>query len=401
MTPKEELHRRIKGLQDMMKADECDAVLILQNVDLYYFSGTMQNARLYIPVSGEPVLFCRKSISRAANECPWNIISINNYKYIPEKLGELGQQLPERLGLEYDVLPVSAFLSVKKTFPKTELLDASNWIADLRATKSPFEIAIMKKAGKSMADAFSYVPDLIKQGLSELAIAARVEIALRDHGHQGCIRMRGFNQEFFYGHFLSGPNGCISGFNDGVTAGMGMGAFFPQGPGERRIQINDPVYLDYVGVFDGYNIDQTRLYVVGVLPHRLKYAFQVALEIQETLIDQVKPGVVASDLYERAIGIADRAGLSQNFMGYGSERVKFVGHGVGLELDERPVIAKGFNVELEAGMVIALEPKFVIPGMGIAGIENTWLVTKSGVEKITILPDDLTVIPYDNILLSS
>ncbi|KUG03497.1 xaa-pro aminopeptidase [hydrocarbon metagenome] len=394
MTPKDELQRRIKGLQDKMNASACEAVLIVQNVDLYYFSGTMQNARLYIPATGEPVLFCRKSISRATHECPWNIVSINNYRYIPDKLNDLGRQLPGRLGLEYDVLTVADYLSVKRVFPNAELLDASNWIADLRATKSPFEIGIIKKAGRSMADAFAYVPDLIKQGRSELAVAAGVERVLRDQGHQGYVRMRGFNQEFFYGHFLSGPNGCIAGFNDGVTAGMGMGAFFPQGPGERIIQIDEPVFLDYVGVFDGYNIDQTRLYVVGVLPDKLKDAFQVALEIQETLINQVKPGAIASDLYDLAIGIADRAGLSQNFMGYGSERVKFVGHGVGLELDERPVIAKGFNVELEAGMVIALEPKFVIPGMGIAGIENTWLVTRSGVEKITILPDDLVVIPH-------
>ncbi len=394
MTPKEELQRRVNGLQDRMKADDCDAVLVMQNTDLYYFSGTLQSAQLYVPAIGDPVLFCRKSIPRAARECPWNIIPINNYKYLPDKIGDFGHKLPERLGLEYDVIPVSAYLAVKKAFPNAELLDASNWIGELRSIKSPYEIEIIRNAGKTMADAFTYVPELIRQGLSELAIAANIEKVLRDHGHQGYIRMRGFNQEFFYGHFLSGPNGCMASFNDGVTAGSGMGAFFPQGPGERRIQINDPIYLDYVGVFDGYNIDQTRLYVIGVLPHKLKYAFQVALEIQETLLAQIKPGVVASDLYDSALDIADRAGLTDNFMGYGSERVKFVGHGVGLELDERPVIAKGFNVELEPGMIFALEPKFVIPGLGIAGIENTWLLNKSGVEKISVLPDDLGTIPY-------
>ncbi len=394
MTPKEELQRRINGLQDKMKADNCDAVLIMQNADLYYFSGTLQSAQLYVPAIGEPVLFCRKSLSRASNECPWNIISINNYKYVPDKLGDIAYKAPQRLGLEYDVIPVSAYLAVKKAFPNADLLDASNWIGDLRAIKSPYEIEIIRAAGKCMAEAFAAVPKLIQPGRSELAIAAEVEKVLRDHSHQGCVRMRGFNQEFFFGHFLSGPNGCLASFNDGVTAGTGMGAFFPQGPSERIVQINDPIYLDYVGVFDGYNIDQTRLYVIGVLPQKLKYAFGVAREIQETIIAQIKPGVVASDLYDLAIDIADRAGLSNNFMGYGSERVKFIGHGVGLELDERPVIAKGFKVELKSGMVFALEPKFVIPGLGIAGIENTWVLNEHGVEKISVLPDDLGIIPY-------
>ncbi len=399
MILKEELQRRITCLQDKMKVQSCDAVLIMQNVDLYYFSGTLQNAHLYVPTIGNPVLFCRKSLSRAANECPWHIIPINNYQHLPEKLGELGYQSPERLGMEYDVIPVSAFLAAQKAFPNAELQDASSWIGNLRSIKSPYEIEIMRKAGKTMADAFTPVPGLIRQGLSELSIAAEVEKLLRDHGHQGCVRMRGFNQEFFYGHLLSGPNGCMAGFNDGVTAGRGMGAFFPQGPGDRIIQINEPVYLDYVGVFDGYNIDQTRLYVIGVLPPKLKYAFQVALEIQETLLAQIKPGVIARDMYDLALHIADRAGLSENFMGYGSERVKFIGHGVGLELDERPVIAQGFDVELKPGMVFALEPKFVIPGLGIAGIENTWLLKKSGMEKLSVLPDD-PGIPYYNNLLS-
>lgn len=401
MTPKEELQGRIKRLQDKMTAVECDGVLILQNVDLYYFSGTMQNSRLYIPAFGEPVLFCRKNLNRAASECPWGLIPVSNYRSIPDSLSELGYPLPKRLGLEIDVLPAAVYLGLIRLFSGSEVLDASSWIEDLRAVKSPYEMEIIRRAGRKMADAFASVPSLIKLGRSELAAAMRVENELRKLGHQGCVRMRGFNQEFFYGHLLSGSNGCLASFNDGVTAGKGLGSFFPQGPGEKIIQVNEPIFLDYVGVFDGYNIDQTRMYVSGVLPERLKYAFQVALEIQARLTEHIKPGAVASDLYHLAFDIADGAGLSQNFMGYGSERVKFVGHGVGLELDERPVVAPGFRVSLEAGMVIALEPKFVIPGLGIAGIENTWLVTDSGAEKITVLPDELVTLPGDNILLSS
>jgi len=389
LTPKEEIAARVSKLQALMQKNECEGFLISQNVDLYYFSGTLQNAQLYVPVEGEPVLFCRKSYTRAKRESPWEVVSLANFKLIPERLADLGFKLPQRLALEFDVIPVASYLFYKKTFNQATFVDGSNWVKDIRSVKSAYEIDILRTAGKKIAWVFERVPELLRPGFSEFETAAKVENLMRETGHQGCIRIRGFNQEFYYGLLLAGENGALASFNDGVTAGAGLGPFYPQGPGERLIKANEPVFLDYVGTFGGYMVDKTRLFVIGSLPEKLDYAFRTALEIQEAVLEQVKPGVNAGDLYELAVSKAEKAGLGENFMGFGPERVKFVGHGIGLELDEMPVLAKGFNLALQEGMVFALEPKFVFPGLGIAGIENTWVVTAAGAEKITIFPDDL------------
>ncbi|MEN6462063.1 MAG: Xaa-Pro peptidase family protein [Syntrophomonas sp.] len=392
MLTRGELHERISKLQTVIIANHCDAVLIIQNVDLYYYSGTMQNAQLSIPATGEPVLFCRKSSERAKQECPWPVIALPNYKLIPEKLLAAGLKLPKRLGLELDVIPTAAYFVCLKIFSNADIVDASNWIRNQRSIKSPYEIEFLRQGGEKMARVFSQVPQILRPGISELECAAEVERLARQLGHQGCIRIRGYNQELFFGHLLAGENGAIASFNDGATGGKGLGPFFPQGPSEKKIAVNEPIALDYVGVFDGYMVDQTRLFVIGSLPAKLCDAFQTALEIQEEIIALVKPGIMADELYNIALKRVENAGLSENFMGYGPGRAKFVGHGIGLEMDELPVLARGFHVPLEEGMVIALEPKFVFPGLGVVGIENTWLVTKTGKEKITDFPDDLVVI---------
>lgn len=392
LIPKEELHLRIKYLQAEMKINQCVGIFITQNVDLYYFTGTMQNAQLFVPVEGDPILFCKKSFDRAKAECPWPIISIKSFKLIPERIQELGYRLPKRLALEFDVLPVATYLFFQKLFPKAELIDCSSWIRNIRAVKSSYEIELLRLAGKKMAQVYASVPELLKAGSTEVAFAGQVEAIARKLGHQGVVRVRGYNQELFYGHCLSGKSGGVVSFFDGPTGGSGLGPYFPQGVSRKVIEAGEPVSLDYVGVFNGYSVDQTRLFAVKSLPEKLIKAFQVALEIQEAVIAQAKPGSVGSDLYQIALKKAEQSGLGEHFMGYGQERVKFIGHGVGLELDEMPIIAKGIKLELKQGMVFALEPKFIFPDLGVVGIENTYVINKTGVKKITISPDDLVIV---------
>ena len=115
------------------------------------------------------------------------------------------------------------------------------------------------------------------------------------------------------------------------------------------------------------------------------------MAIEAAILDKVRPGTIWEDLYLLALDKAEQAGLSEHFMGMGRDRVRFVGHGVGLELDEMPVFAKGLKQELEPGMVFALEPKFVFPE-GAVGIENTHLVTESGVETLTRADTDIVCV---------
>ena len=134
----------------------------------------------------------------------------------------------------------------------------------------------------------------------------------------------------------------------------------------------------------------TRFFVIGKLDEPLLHAFKVAVEILNTLQKALKPGAICEELFVKSVEMAEKAGLGSCFMGMPVEQARFVGLGVGLELDEFPVIAQGFKVPLQEGNTIAIEPKFVIPGKGVIGIENTFVVTAAGGVKLTDIPDDIT-----------
>lgn len=149
--------------------------------------------------------------------------------------------------------------------------------------------------------------------------------------------------------------------------------------------------VDYVGVVNGSQVDMSRVFALGYLSEELLYAHRTALAIQEALAAAARPGITGGELYDLAIEMAAKAGLAQNFMGYG-EQVKFVGHGIGLELNELPLLARGIKEKLQAGMVMAIEPKFIFPGVGAVGIENTFVVTPQGLEKLTTFTDEPVIL---------
>jgi Xaa-Pro aminopeptidase len=222
--------------------------------------------------------------------------------------------------------------------------------------------------------------------MRELDLAAEFERRLRLSGNEGYVRMRAFNQELYGGLALS-AGAASYGFFDGAVTGRGLSNASPQGASLQVIGRNEPVFLDYTGVFNGYITDMTRIFVIGTLDPELQKAFDLSLVIQKHLQDALKPGAVCEELFLQAVEIADKGGLGANFMGMPGEQAKFVGHGVGLELDEFPVLAQGFKVPLQAGQTIAIEPKFVFPDKGVIGIENTFAVTNGGGEKITDIDD--------------
>jgi Xaa-Pro aminopeptidase len=224
--------------------------------------------------------------------------------------------------------------------------------------------------------------------MRELDLAAEFEYRLRKTGHEGYVRMRAFNQELFGGLTLS-PGAASYGFFDGAVTGRGLSSASPQGASLDQISANVPVFVDFTGVFNGYITDMTRIFVIGDLDAEMKHAFKVSLEIQASMQAQLKPGVICEELFLQSAEMATAAGLGDYYMGMPGENAKFVGHGVGLELDEFPVLAQGFKVPLQAGQTIAIEPKFVFPGKGVIGIENTFAVTVAGGEKITDMPDDI------------
>ncbi|MBR9986341.1 MAG: aminopeptidase P family protein [Desulfosarcina sp.] len=383
-TPKTEIDQRIEKLQRRLLQEGVDGALILQNTDLFYFSGTIQQSHLYIPAQGPPLLMVRKSMQRAREESPLStILSLNSPKQLMTLIQENGLKPPAVMGMELDVLPANLFFSYQRLFPAVEIRDISLPIRMVRAVKSAYELNLIRQAAAFSDQVAEAVPDLLREGLTEIELAGMVEAQARRLGHQGIVRMRLWGAEMFYGHLMSGPAAAVPSFLASPTGGASVSAAVAQGPSFRKIRRHEPILFDYVFAWKGYISDHTRIYAIGRPPQQLVDAHAHMLDLQEQIKTMATPGTSAGDLYSAAIEIAARKGVDAHFMGAGTDRIRFIGHGVGLELDEFPFLAHGQTTQLEAGMVIALEPKLVFPGKGVVGIENTHVVTPNGLDQLT------------------
>jgi Xaa-Pro aminopeptidase len=388
LTPSDEIRARTKALQNKMREKDIDLSLILQNADLFYFTGTLQRGYLCIPQDGEPRFFVQKYYDRAIRESPLQCIKVKGMKALPDLLRDHGIR-GKQVGLELDVIPVSLFNRIRDLFGNWEALDISTEIKEIRSIKSAFEIQQIKQSGTIIDRVFSSVRDHLREGMSELELDGMLFSIGRAAGHQGLIRMRGFNQEMMNGYVLSGANACTISFGDTPLCGLGATHAIAQGSSYKKIKRNEPIVIDYGGGYNGYVTDETRTFVIGKLKAHLERAHQVARSIIEDMESSAKPGDLATDIYERAKAIAAQEGLDPYFMGHGEGQVAFVGHGIGLEVNEWPIIGRGFRRPFEPGMVFAFEPKFVFPGEGAVGIETDYIVGEDGLERVTHFLTDI------------
>lgn len=388
-----EIGFRIRNFQRTLAEMGLDGVFILQNADLFYFSGTIQSSVLFIPRQEEPVLMVQKAFERARQESPLNhVIPVAGRGQIKKVLKDSGFLNFRKIGLEMDILPLNLFFRYKQTFPEFEWSDVSDAILRLRMIKTSYEVEQIRRAARILHKGYMGIREIIREGMTELEVDGHLALIARREGHMGILRMRGWNQEMTYAHVLSGESGATISFLDSPHGGRGNTPAMAQGASFRTIGRNEPIGIDYGIGINGYVADQFRTLVIGDLPDELMRAHDFSLEIHSLFVQEAKPGVSCSDLYRLALEKAQKTGLGKYFNGYGEGKVRFVGHGLGLEIDEYeyPILAPRFNQRLEPGMVIALEPMFVFPDKGIIGLEDDYLVTATGVERLTLT--DQTVI---------
>jgi len=381
MLPKNESSQRISRLKTRLMEQGLDGALFTYPVDVLYFTGTRQNAALWVPAAGEPMLLVRKSFERANKESA--VADVRPFPPSRELASHFGAGA-RHIGLTFDVLPMQHYTFYSGLLPGREFADISAINRELRAVKSAWELERMRESGRRLVGAFSEIPKFLKPGMRELDLAAELEYRLRYAGSEGRLSMRAFGQDIV-GLAAAGETASEQGCFDGPITGRGLSTAAPYGPSREIIRENVPIIVDYAGAFEGYMVDMTRIFVFGGLSPEMHEAFAVSVAIQAWLTENLIPGTTCEDLYEGAVRMAEEAGLGKYFMG----QAKFVGHGVGLELDELPVLARGFKSPLLAGHTIAIEPKFVFPGQCAIGIENTYAVTQSGCEQLTGLPDDV------------
>ena len=392
-TPKSEIDQRIDKLKKQLAENNIDAALIVQRADLFYFTGTVQDAHLCIPVDGDPIMMIFKSLERAIAESPLSRIApLDSPKDIIEVLSQYGYVLPQSIGLELDVLPTNLYFNYQHLFAGRNLVDISDLIRRVRAIKSPYEIEMMRRAAGLSDQVAARVPGLLREGMTELELAGLVEAEARKLGHQGIVRMRMWGSEMFYGHLLAGPSGAVPSFLSSPTGGTGTSPSVAQGPGFRPIRRHEPVLVDYVFALNGYYSDHARIFSIGDLSDELMAAHTAMLDVQALIKKAAKPGVKSGDIYDLALERTTALGYDKNFMGVGKKRIRFVGHGIGVELDEYPFLAAGQNLELQENMTLALEPKLIFPEKGVVGIENTHVVTRDGLEQLGEFRDEIIVI---------
>ena len=392
-TPQSEIDQRTEKLRNQLEENNIGAALLVQRADLLYFAGSVQEAHLYVPVDDEPILMVFKSLDRAIAESPLRrIVPLASPKAVPDVLNQYGYKVPSVMGMELDVLPANLYFTYQKVFEKKSVVDISHLIRLVRAIKSVYEIDLMRRAAERSDQVAACVPALLREGMTELELAGKVEAEARKRGHQGTVRMRYWGAEVFYGHLMAGASAAMPSFPRSPTGGSGASPAVAQGPGFRPIQRHEPVLVDYVFALNGYYSDHTRIFSLGEPADEMMAAHTAMLDVQALLKKEAKPGVKSGDIYELAIERTRTLGYDKYFMGVGDDRIRFVGHGIGVELDEYPFLASGQTLELQENMILAVEPKLIFPGQGVVGIENTHRVTENGLEQFGRFQDEIFVV---------
>ncbi len=382
----QDLDLRLKQLQNGVSREGADAMLVTSNVNLLYLTGVIADAYLLVPAVGVPVRFVRRRGDVDEREG----VSVRKPEDMPAWLADRGIPLPGRVLLEDEDISASDWRRLSALF--RESLPGSGLLRALRAVKTPYEIEVIRRTALRHTELYRAIPRLYQAGMTELEFSAEIEREARRSGHLGVFRAFGRRMEIFMGSILSGDNaGAVSPF-DFALGGRGQHPSVPVGMTGGPLRPGTTVMVDVSGNWEGYLTDQTRVFRIGEIPEEAYRAHRVALAIQEEIARRGLPGTSCGVLYDIAVAMAATAGLGDRFMG-ADRQARFVGHGTGIEINEPPVIAAGSRATLQAGNVIALEPKFVIPQVGAVGIENTWLVTETGMEKLTAAPEE--ILPLD------
>ncbi len=298
---------------------------------------------------------------------------------------ESQNQLPDTIYLETEVIPLALYHRFHKYFPFKNFKPVDNVIAKVRAVKSEYELSLMREAGKIHQHVLEdLAQEMLQVGMSEASLVAELFQVMVEEGHDGVTRFGMFDTEIVLGQLGFGESSIYPTYFNGPGGNYGLSPAVPLlGSRDRKLRNGDLVFIDVGCGVEGYNTDKTMTYMFG---HSLpQYAIDIHYEcvaVQNEIAAMLKPGVIPSDIYRIIMENLDKDFL-RNFMGFGNRRVNFLGHGIGLLIDELPVIAEGFNEPLKEGMVFAVEPKKGIRDIGMVGIENTFIVTSHGGECIT------------------
>ncbi len=368
----DELALKLSHIKKLMEQDGTDAMLLTINANLYYITGRVYSGYIYIHRDADaPTYFVKRPVDLEGA----GVIAIHKPENILEELQRHSLPKPERLALEQDTLPYNAVLRLCRAMgiEPDAAANADALLRHARAVKTPGEIQLIAASGSCHEHVYRMIPRLYRDNMTDIELQVEIERVSRLEGCLGQFRINGNDMELYMGNVLAGDNADAPSPYDFAMGGAGADPSLPVGANGTIIRTGMTVMVDVNGNYTGYMTDMTRTFVLGDIPEEAHRAHQLSIDICNALAKMGRVGTAASSMYEKALEMAREAGLEHYFMGH-RQHAGFVGHGVGIEINELPVIAPRSRDILEAGNVIAIEPKFVIPGVGAVGIENTYVV---------------------------
>ena len=395
--PVSELEQRISKLANSLQENNLPGALIQSPVDLYYYAGGRQNGALFIPATGSKAstdsggegstFFVRRSIKRAefeagGTDAPFAIKKFPSLKVLAETLSDMGAEASP--ALQKGELPADfheKFASVLAPLGKTA--DCTQLIHSQREVKSSWELSMMREGALVQQAMFDSVRKEIAAGKTELELVAAAEAISRQRGFGGNVQMRRFPLQCDRAVIVSGRSGGVPSFFDSAIGGSGAHPLAGMGSGFNKIREKQPILVDLVHVHRGYVVDATRMFSVGKLDETWLERLDSMVEVSDAVVNSLGRGEDCSKAWEIGSQLATSMGHSEHLMGMNPDQSKFLGHSVGLQLDESPVVAKGFDRPLPDNGVMAIEPKLVF-AEGSIGIEDTWLKTENGLERLTL-----------------
>ena len=381
---KKEARLHIEKLQEEMRKDAFDAVLIAANPNIYYTALRVYRGYVWVPAEGDPLYL----VIRPNNLTGDDVVCLRKPEQLPEVLSERGYDCTGTVGMEFGELTYAECTRLMKALPGATVEDAAHTIRRARIVKTDWEIQQMRIDASLQMEAYGKIPRLYREGMTDVELQILIEQELRRHGCLGFPRVSGRLMQINLGSVISGDNADVPTPYDFSMGGAGSHPSLPVGADGREILVGTTVMVDMNGCFNGYQSDLTRTYRVGAVPELAERAHRCSRDILRSLEKMAKPGVPVCDLYKEAERIVKEAGLKDYYMGH-CQKVAFIGHGVGIELNELPVVTARNSEPLQIRTTLALEPKFVIPHVGAVGVENTYLVTENGLENLTPCPEEL------------
>lgn len=384
LLPREEASLRIDRLHKAMAGVGIDGLLVADNADIFYLTGRVYAGFAYIPAGMAPLWFVRRPVELEGD----GVVYIRKPEDIASHIVAAGLVMPRRLGLELDILSFNQAERLRSVFPGAECVDATPMMRSMRAVKTDFEVEQMRLSGLKHEQVYRKIPKLYRVGMTDVELQVEIERISRLGGCLGVFRISGQSMEIYMGNVLAGRNADVPAPYDFAMGGRGLDPSIPGGAAGEEIKEHNAVMVDLNGNFTGYMTDMTRVFAVGSLPQEAVDAHQCSIDICRAFEREARPGVEARTLYEMCADMARERGLERYFMGH-RQHAGFVGHGVGIEVNEWPVIAPRSRQILERNNTIALEPKFVIPEVGAVGIENTYVIEDTGARSLTNAPEEI------------